>query len=134
MTPNSDFFRPHPNLADEINSAIARSEVEGGVLLEDLPVGARLEVETRHHHYDIVNRGGGEVMIMGHPVYCPEPVPVKVHGSTFGGSMLKMHFIGRGMRLEFRHPTHGVVRTSKIREIREAPVVPEAPELRQKAC
>ena len=36
--------------------------------------------------------------------------------------MLRLHFIGRGMFLEFSHPVYGVVRTSRIEEIRELPV------------
>lgn len=126
MLPSSDFFRPHPNLDSAINSAICRSEIEGGVSLDGLPVGAVLEVETRYHLYDLENRGDGQVLISGHPEYCPQPVLVKVHGSTWGGSMIRMRFIGRGMKLEFRHPTRGVVRTSRIQEIRELPGAPHS--------
>jgi hypothetical protein len=44
---------------------------------------------------------------------------VNVHGSTWGGSMLKVAFIGRGMHLEFRHPQHRVITTSRIVEVRQ---------------
>jgi hypothetical protein len=33
--------------------------------------------------------------------------------------MIKLRFIGRGMKMEFGHPTHGVVLTSRVQEIRE---------------
>jgi len=119
----TDSFRPHPNLGDEINRNICQSEIEGGVFLDSLPVGAVLQVETKNRHYDIENRGGGDVLIAGHPLFCPQPVRVSVHGSTWGHSLLRLHFIGRGMRLEYRHPVHGVIQTSGIREIRERPRV-----------
>ncbi len=43
-----------------------------------------------------------------------------IAGSTWGGSMLKVRFIGRGMHLEFRHPGYTTpIVTSLILEIRE---------------
>jgi hypothetical protein len=116
-------FMPHPNLSDEINRNICQSEIEGGVSLDRLPVGCVLEMETRNHFYELENRGNGKVLIMGHPKFCPEPVLVHVNGSTWGRAMLKLRFIGRGMFLEFDHPEFGVVRTSRIQEIRELPRV-----------
>jgi hypothetical protein len=91
-------------------------------LLGDLPVGAVLEVETKNRSYRLESRGDGRVLISGHPRHCPEPVLVSIHGSTWGKCMLKVRFIGRGMHLEYRHPTRGVIRTSRIREIRQLPV------------
>jgi hypothetical protein len=110
---------PHENLSDEINRSIVRSEIEGGVHLSDLPRGACLEVETENHRYSIVKSGEGTVSISGHPRYCPDPIEVVLGGSSWGGSMLKSSYIGRGMRLEFWHPAHELVKTSRIREIRQ---------------
>jgi len=110
---------PHRNLSDEINRGIVGSQIEGGVHLSDLPEGARLEVETENHLYSIVKSGGGLVSISGHPRYCPEPVEVQLGGSSWGGYLLKSSYIGRGMRLEFWHPAHDLVTTSRIREIRQ---------------
>jgi len=120
--PNSDFFVPHPNFDSAINRAICQSEIEGGVALDDLPLRAVLEVETKNNVYQIENRGDGKVMISGHAEYCPEPVMVHLHGSTWGTPMIKMRFIGRGMGMEFGHPIFGIVRTSKVRQIREVSV------------
>ncbi len=114
-----DLFRPHPNLSDEINRNIIQSEIDGGVHLDALGKGAVLRVETQHHRYTVVNLGQGRALISGHPVYCPDPVPVSIEGSTWGGSMLKMRFIGRGMHLEFLHPQHRRIITSRVREICE---------------
>ena len=112
-------FAPHPNLSDQINSNVIQSEIEGGVHMRDLALGAVLEVQTCQRWYTIVNQGDGDALISGHPEYCPVPVRVKIHGSTWGGSMLKEQFIGRGMHLEFRHPDFLPITTSRILEVRE---------------
>jgi hypothetical protein len=117
--PEPDLFRPHPNLADEVNDAICSSEIEGGVFLETLPLGANLEVRTENRSYHIVHKGCGKALISGHPEFCPHPVLVGLHGSTWGGSMLKVGYLGRGMRMEFGHQPYGVITTSRIREIRQ---------------
>jgi len=116
-----NLFRPHPNLCDEINHNLAQSEIEGGVHLEDLAQGSRLEVQTQHRWYTVVNCGDGWVLISGHPKYCPRPSRVRILGSNWGGSMLKIRFIGRSMHLEFQHPEYRApIITSRIVAIREA--------------
>lgn len=111
----------HPSFSDEVNRNDVRTEIEGGVSQDVLPIGAKLEVRTQNHVYDIENREDGRFIIAGHPEYCPTPVLVKLHGSTWGGSMIRLAYIGRGMCLEFHHPDHGVILTSAIEEITERP-------------
>lgn len=122
-------FRPHPNFDDAINRAICQSEIEGGVSLTELPAGTVLHVQTANTQYVIQNCGDGEVLISGHPEICPTPVLVNFHGSTWGSAMLKMGFIGREMSMEFRHPEKGIVRTSRVQEIREVSVPSSLPPL-----
>jgi len=113
-------FTPHPNLGDEVNGNIIQSEIEGGVSLGDLPPSTVLEIQTQHHRYTAVFLGESQVLISGHPEYCPEPVLVAIAGSTWGGSMLKLRYIGRGMHLEFCHPEYRTpIVTSRIQEVRE---------------
>jgi hypothetical protein len=113
-------FTPHPNLSDEVNRNIVQSEIEGGVLLSALPPSTVLLIETQHHRYTAVLLGGSDALISGHPEFCPEPVLVAIAGSTWGGTMLKQRYIGRGMHLEFCHPDyHTPIVTSRIQEIRE---------------
>ncbi len=118
--PVPNLFKPHPNLCNSVNRNIIQSEIEGGVYLDNLSEGATLEIETQNRWYTIVNRGRGKVLISGHPKFCPAPTLVRIEGSTWGGSMLKSRFIGRGMRLEFRHPSYRTITTSRIMEIRTA--------------
>jgi hypothetical protein len=51
-------------------------------------------------------------------VFCPEPTLVTIHGSTWGGSMIKADYIGRGMHLEFGHPANLPITTSMILQVR----------------
>jgi hypothetical protein len=124
MSPESGVFtpepyRPSPHLDDAINSAVCQSEIDGGVELSSLQTGAIVEVTTRHHTYTLENQGDGHVLISGHPKYCPEPVCVRFHGSTWGTPMIRRRYIGREMRMEFWHPDFGILLTSQVSEIRE---------------
>jgi len=112
---------PHPNLSDEINHNIIQSEIEGGVYLRDLQPGAVLAIQTRNRSYTLVSLDEESALISGHPEFCPEPVKVQVQGCTWGGSMLKTKFVGRGMHLEFIHPVHRTVITSQIVDIQQTP-------------
>ena len=113
-------FEPNPHLADSINHRIVQSEIEGGVHLRNMAPGTVLEVETQNRAYRIEYQGLGRALISGHPVFCPKPTPVVIHGSTWGGSMLKAGYIGRGMHLEFGHPQYEPITTSLILEVRAA--------------
>jgi hypothetical protein len=115
-------FSPHPNLAVEVNRSIIQSEIEGGVYLGDLPPSTVLQIQTLNHCYTAVLLGGSEALLSGHPEFCPQPVQVAIAGSTWGGSMLKLQYVGRGMHLEFRHPQYPTpIITSARQENRDCP-------------
>jgi len=127
MAKTLQLFAPHPNLAETVNCQIIQSEIEGGVFLADLPPATVLRIQTQHHDYTAVRVAENSVLISGHPEYCPEPVLVAITGSTWGGSMLKSGFVGRGMHLEFSHPAYGTpITTSRIKDVRECPVHSDA--------
>ncbi len=115
LTPS--LFTGLSSFSEDVNNRIVRSEIEGGVHLDRIDEGTSLQVETENRHYRIEFRDSG-TFISGHPVFCPKPVPVSVHGSSWGGSMLKVAYIGRGMHLEFHHPDFKTITTSRIVEIR----------------
>jgi hypothetical protein len=115
----SEPFSPNPHWSDQVNRNIIRSEIEGGVYLRDLLRGAVLEIETMDWVCTLVYCGDNEALVSGHPKFCPEPVQVYVAGSTWGGSMIKQFFIGRGMYLELLHPVYQRILTSAVVEIRE---------------
>ncbi|HTS24829.1 MAG TPA: hypothetical protein VMH81_03085 [Bryobacteraceae bacterium] len=116
--PQPKLFEPSPHLTDAVNRNIVQSEMEGGVHLRDVLPGTILEVETENRAYRIRYEGCGRAFISGHPVFCPEPTLVTIHGSTWGGSMIKSDYIGRGMHLEFAHPTYLPITTSMIVQVR----------------
>mgnify|MGYP001609689997 CR=1 FL=1 len=119
----------HSNLAPEINKAIQASDEAGGVWLKD--VKGELRVQTRNTMYEIKEnpRESAQWLIRGHAKFCPNWSECSIHGSTFGGSMLKMGFIGRGMYMEYSLvgeakqklglPWSAVVTTSQIRDVYE---------------
>lgn len=92
-----------------------------GLFLSSLERGATLHVVTKSRTYSLVVLGNREVLISGHPEYCPAPVRVKVQGSTWGGSLLRVNFIGKGMHLEYWHPIHKCITTSLILDVRVLP-------------
>ena len=121
LTQVTQVFKPHPNLSDVVNHNIVQSEIKGGVALNDLVPETKLVIHTEHSCYTVSVIGNGRVLISGHPQYCPQPILVKIEGSTWGGSMMKLRYIGRGMCLEFRHPDYRApIVTSRIQTIQTA--------------
>lgn len=117
----------HPNLSPEINRALAQSERDGGVDLRELPTGVTLRITTKNSVYRL-RRGPDPYafLIQGSPRsdrpasgttrFSTYWFPCTVPGSTWGGSMIKVDFVGIGMRLEVRpggHAQHTVL-TSTI--------------------
>ena len=116
--PKPALFAASPYFSDEINRRIIQSEIEGGVYLRDLRPGDALEIETQDWVCKLVYCGDNEALVSGHPKFCPEPIQVHICGSTWGGSMLKQYFVGRGMHLEFLHPRFQRILTAPIIDIR----------------
>ena len=113
-------FTPYPNLSDAVNRNVIRWEIEGGVFVDRLRPQSVLQIQTQHRCYIAVTLGGSRALISGHPEYCPEPTLVTIAGSTWGGSMLKRRFVGRGMRLEYCLPEYSTpVVTSRVEAIWE---------------
>jgi len=114
-----NMFESHPNLSDEINAAVAESELAGGAYVNKLEVGKKLLVQTRNTLYTIERRNDG-LYISGSQRFCPVPTKCTIPGSNFGDSMLKMGFVGRGMFMEFYvDSSPRVVVTSEIQEVTE---------------
>ena len=110
--------KDHPNLSPEINNAIRESELAGGISWKDLPVGSRAEVQTKNTLYKLEKREDGSY-IEGSSRFCPQPTKASIHGSTWGGSMLKMGWLGVGMYLEFSLDGYErAITTSQIQDVR----------------
>lgn len=109
----------HSNFADEINDAYDDSVLLGGADLNKLAAGKRLIVRCRDCTFTIERREDG-LYISGHDKYCPVPTKARIPGSNFGGSMLRMHFVGRGMYMEFHTDAYPQrIVTSEVQEVTE---------------
>lgn len=91
-------MEPHPHLSDQINAAMAQSEKDGGIFTRDVPENSVVLVKTWNSLYTLAKRNGrwegqGGGMLQ-------EAKAIHINGSTFGGSILKVGFIGVGMHLE----------------------------------
>ena len=120
---DSELVESHPGLSPEINRQIHQTLIEGGADLRLLPTGGTIEVQTRNTLYRIERVGNdGEThpfLLSGHPRICPKPRRVAISGSSFGGGMLRMQFVGRAMNLEFSTEEGKPYVTSPIAEVRE---------------
>lgn len=105
----------HPNLSPEINANLAQSERDGGVFTKDILPGSTVLVQTRNTLYTLANHGDRWVGQGGK--HLPEATEVHVNGSTFGGSMIKVGFIGIGMCLELGRTGRSILTTSAIQSI-----------------
>jgi hypothetical protein len=108
----------HPHLSDEVNDKIEQSERDGGIWLKNVRKGETITVRTANSTYTIIKTGDDDYTIQGNNKYCPVDTPCKIHGSTWGGSMLKIGYVGRGMHLEFSTKEQRTVTTTTIRTIK----------------
>ena len=72
-----------------------------GMDLCSFPAGTVVVVDTRHSRYRFVmlDDGGRNALVEGGP-YFPEETTAQVEGSTLGGSLLKIGWIGLGWSVE----------------------------------
>jgi hypothetical protein len=92
-----------------------------GVDLRSVPTGTNVLVDTRNSRYRLVLREGGgcNVVVQGGR-YFHQETEARVDGSTLGGSLLKIGWIGVGLFLEFSLRGKRIV-TSRVRSISVEP-------------
>ena len=73
-----------------------------GVTLMELKPCDTIHARTRNSDYEIflLDPNSGRALVQGGE-YFAEPVEATVSGSSFGGCMLKLGWIGVGLRIEF---------------------------------
>lgn len=89
-------------LGPEITRRIEEQKRLGGINVSILEPGTRIEVQTLNSLYKLEVLDDGLVRMQGGN-YLPEPVEGEFKGSTWGTSLLKQHWIGKGMKMEFAH-------------------------------
>lgn len=81
-----------------------------GVALRALEPLTVLYVDTRNTRYHIIVGRGDEIVIQG-GTYFPDPTPARLDGASLGSSLLKLGWIGIGLRMEIRADGRRVVTT-----------------------
>src|SRR5215467_13516221 len=85
----------------DLDGAIEISPLLEGVALMALDACDTIHVRTRNSDYEIflLDPKSGRALVRGGE-YFAEPVEATVSGSTFGGCMLKVGWLGVGLRME----------------------------------
>ena len=109
------------HLDPKINELIQEQQEKGGIDITTLEPGTKIEVQTRNSTYKIkvLNPGKKKIEIQG-GLHITEPEEAFLTGSTWGGSMLKMGWIGYMMCMEVHRPQRlsplltSLVRAAKV--------------------
>lgn len=100
---------------------IEQSEQDGGVFLKDVATGQLVEAYTQNSIYRIgvISPEDGLVAVDSTGTQLTAPALYRLTGSTWGGSAIKLGWIGINMHLElWRQSSPGRLTTSAIRTIR----------------
>jgi hypothetical protein len=99
---------------------IKKSEKDGGIFLNDVPKRALVEVQTNNSIYTIaiIDVKKAEVIVKGNNKHLATPKTCFLLGSTYGGSMLKLGWIGVDMHLQVSVIGGPILTTSPIRFIK----------------
>ena len=97
---------------DVFTDAVTRAP---GLSFRDVDPLTTLIVRTRNSCYRIVTSSDGSVIVQGGSFF-PDATPARIEGSGFGGSLLKVAWIGIGLRMEIVANGQRII-TSPVRDI-----------------
>ena len=86
-----------------------------GLYLRDVEPLTTLIVRTRNSRYRIIVRRDTSAVVQGGQFF-PDATPGRIDGSGFGGSFLKVGWIGIGLRMEIFADGRRII-TSPVRDI-----------------
>jgi hypothetical protein len=86
-----------------------------GIRLRDVEPLTAIVVRTQNSCYRIVIGHDHTAIVRGGSFFC-EPTPARIDGSGFGGTLLKVGWIGIGLRVEIFANGRRII-TSPVREI-----------------
>jgi hypothetical protein len=91
-------------------------DANGGIDLRSINPSTVLRVQTRNNTYTVIPQVSGEMLIWGHPEFCPEPILIAGLGSAHDTGYFREGYLCPGLRLSF--PSAGRrVATSNITAI-----------------
>ena len=115
MTPTSTVLVPRAATLDGFVTAASEAD---GITLRDLDPLTELLVRTCNSLYRIVISHNTDVFVQGGQFF-PEMTVARLEGATFGGSFLKMGWIGVGLHMEIWARGQRII-TSPVRAIDRA--------------
>ena len=101
--------KAHADILERMKEQKAR----GGIELDKLPIGTIIEAHTRNTLYKITALGKGDFEVEGGK-YCPLPTVTRINGSTWGGTMIQVGWLGIDMHIEFFHFTTTAIKSLKV--------------------
>lgn len=87
---------------------------DSGINVRKLKPGDTIEVKTRNSTYTIVKQDYGNKVTIKGGQFCKDETEGHFTGSTFGGTMIKLDWIGYMMHMEICFP-NGILRTTGIK-------------------
>lgn len=91
---------------DEVAKQISEAKNEKGFLISKLPSNIRIVLQTQKSKYEIENIEKENAIITGGTmpdgsVRFWKPTQITLIGSSWGGTMMRLNWIGKNMRFEF---------------------------------
>jgi hypothetical protein len=104
--------------ATTLDGFVASTAAGMGVALGTVAPLTSLIVETRNTRYHIIVTRSDEILVQGGSFF-PDPTPARLEGASLGGSLLRLGWIGLGLRMEIRANGQRIV-TTPVRTISHA--------------
>ena len=104
--------------AATLDGFVAAISAGAGVALGAVEPLTSLIVETRNTRYHIIVTRSDEIVIQG-GTFFPDPTPAHFEGASLGSSLLRLGWIGLGLRMEIRAGGQRIV-TTPVRTITRA--------------
>lgn len=101
--------------ASTLEGFVAAANAGPGVSLLALEPLTSLVVETRNTRYQIIVTRGEEIIIQGGSFF-PDPTAARLDGASLGSGLLRLGWIGIGLRMEVRAGGQRIV-TTPVRSI-----------------
>jgi len=101
-------------LDERIQELIKEQEKFQGIDVTKLEPGTLIEVNTIKSIYLLQITDESNQIIAHGGKHLPTPKEVRFNGSTFGGSMLKLNYIGYGMHMEMGITDRKKITTSPV--------------------
>lgn len=86
---------------------------QGGVKLDQLAIGTKLEIQTKNSIYKIEKTFENRYLVEGGTHFL-QPSETWISGSTWGGSMIMCGWIGLDMHVEIGNVTTTTVKSIKV--------------------